>query len=473
MSEKVDYELYKAIGQNVPQISSTCWLGDQIPEKKLQAAINAYATGVNPAQVLAMIDTTVLGSCKEGILFTTSGMYVSIQYDAHFSCRYEDIVGVNVLVDSKQKSNDSVKDSKKTLIIRFEDGRSERIKWGAINKTPFKNLLSRTIQLKGSDHFSKNDKYVIIEDVDADTKLAYISVVTAFASLVKPINAQQLNRLYALMVRIKTNSEIRKVVLQQLGKEFDIDNLLEIINSSAQGSPSALKAVYVSIVKDILAVSGVLYEQFNEKENAFIDKISACAGLGSKEIRLIQESITKEQAYLSGTISEKEYMAAVSGIAASAAALGIPVVALYLSGSVVGLSAAGITSGLAALGLGGILGLGSMVTGVGVLVVLGMTAHWGVKKISGTGKERSSNQRDILLKAALKANENVISVLISDLSFLTDELIELADQNEVNAANVRELNAKLSILKMAFERSAEVRQETESSISKINEGNQK
>ena len=72
-----------------------------------------------------------------------------------------------------------------------------------------------------------------------------------------------------------------------------------------------------------------------------------------------------DEQILAGQISDSQIANHAKTLAAKASAVGMPIAAVYLSGSVVGLSASGITSGLAALGLGGVLGLSSMVTGIG------------------------------------------------------------------------------------------------------------
>ncbi len=470
MKNELNKKLLEVMHTYVPKISICSWVGDEIPHQKLQVAIDTYAQGVDPAQVLAMIDTTVTGSCKEGILFTTSAMYVSLFLSTSVSCKYQEIASTKVSgaykINSLTHSMSEVKDCKRKLHIQCKNDDEVIIEDETLNKTPFEKLISEIILLQETYEFN-DDKYIIIQDVDDDIKLAYISIISNFSNLTTPINAQQLNRLYALMVRIKTSPEIRKTVLQQLDKSENIDTLVSILETSACANKSALKAVYISMIKDLLLVSGIKYNQFDNAQNEFIKKILNHADLGKEEIDIIQTSIIKEQDFILGKISEKEYISALNNISAGAAALGLPVAALYLSGSVVGLSAAGITSGLAALGLGGILGLSSMVTGLGVLVALGGIAYHGVKKASESGKQKNISQREILLKAAAKANENVISALISDINYIINELVTLAEQNEINAERIKRLSIKIQILKQAFEQSAEKHQENEDSIALI------
>jgi hypothetical protein len=49
-------------------------MAGRLPPKKLSAALGSYASEIAPAEVLALIDTTVFGGAKEGVLLTENGM---------------------------------------------------------------------------------------------------------------------------------------------------------------------------------------------------------------------------------------------------------------------------------------------------------------------------------------------------------------------------------------------------------------
>ncbi|QSX39303.1 hypothetical protein [Shewanella cyperi] len=51
------------------------YIKPNIPAKKLNAAINSYASTVNPDRVLVLLDDTVFGGSKEGLLLTEDGIY--------------------------------------------------------------------------------------------------------------------------------------------------------------------------------------------------------------------------------------------------------------------------------------------------------------------------------------------------------------------------------------------------------------
>ncbi len=94
----------------------------------------------------------------------------------------------------------------------------------------------------------------------------------------------------------------------------------------------------------------------------------------------------------------------------------VPLVAIYLSGSVVGLSAAGMTSGLAALGLGGLFGLSSMVTGIGVVVVVGVGVYKLVRWMSGSEDRELGELRERLIQEVMRQLQATVNALIEDLN---------------------------------------------------------
>ena len=68
----------KYIKENLESLNDTLckvFISPNIPEKKLNNAIAAYAKDVVPNYVLGIVDTTLFGGAKEGFLFTGNKMY--------------------------------------------------------------------------------------------------------------------------------------------------------------------------------------------------------------------------------------------------------------------------------------------------------------------------------------------------------------------------------------------------------------
>jgi len=71
------------------------YVAPNIPENKLQNALGDYAPSLTPGDVLALFDATLMGSAKDGILFTADGIrFQNNPMEAAQEVRYTDIVEV-------------------------------------------------------------------------------------------------------------------------------------------------------------------------------------------------------------------------------------------------------------------------------------------------------------------------------------------------------------------------------------------
>ncbi len=83
---------------HAPQVG--LYVSPQIPESKLSNALDDYAGSVHSEDVLALFDATLMGSAKDGAVFTRDRMvFQNNDLQPPQEVRYEDIVQV----DSKRK----------------------------------------------------------------------------------------------------------------------------------------------------------------------------------------------------------------------------------------------------------------------------------------------------------------------------------------------------------------------------------
>ena len=423
------------------------------PATRIDKALKVLAPDVPQEHVLGLIDTSLGNSGKTGYLFTTAGIYVKEILDKESSyIRYNEIEKVEI---SERKS----KDCNRSLTIYFNDQRNcswmhERtISDSFVNKTPFMDFLNEVIVFVKQGLTAGTDKYLILEDMPDAFKESYITAAIAFANADHEINGQELNRLYSLMVRIKTTPELRQKMIQE---KLDMSDFPAALDQMEQHTDRLeLKVIYTSLAKDILVLSGTSTNHFDAQQRSCLDELKRRSGLTDAAIKLIQNNIELERDYISGKINDTQFTDGMKKLASGASAVGVPIAALYLSGSVVGLSAAGITSGLAALGLGGVLGLSSMVTGVGILVLAGVGIYKGVKTVLNHGDTKKATQAEKLRKAAEAANQKMISALIEDMNYLTEKISDLLEQQAVNQAMMKRLAAQFAKLKDAFKTSTE------------------
>ena len=134
----------------MPTNMDSFYLKDSIPSKKLNNALNSFASGLKKETVIGLYDTTVFGSSKEGILFSDTKFCSKDILEKPIKIWYDDIKSLEIHGDSED-------DSKKKLSIELFDGSKETITNIFINKTPLYDFLNEMIR------FHKEEKASNIE----------------------------------------------------------------------------------------------------------------------------------------------------------------------------------------------------------------------------------------------------------------------------------------------------------------------
>lgn len=107
---------------------------DDIPDKKIDNAIKKFAFGVDRTSIIGFYDTTVMGSGKNGYIFTDDKVYYLDTLEKPKKFWYNDIKTVKV-------TNTHKKDCDRILEITQYDGEKITISSSFVNKTPLKEFL--------------------------------------------------------------------------------------------------------------------------------------------------------------------------------------------------------------------------------------------------------------------------------------------------------------------------------------------
>jgi Tellurite resistance protein TerB len=302
------------------------------------------------------------------------------------------------------------------------------------------------------------EKTFTLEVRPEEVKVLYARVLALQSLVDGRLDPREIEYLYVFMSRIGLSSDSRDQVRQALATKdvspADVVRLVEEVISAVPDNPEEIAA---SMIKDMVQVSradNVVLPQ----EQASIE-LAAEAHFGERAPRVIElaeKTVKYEEALIDGKVSVGELETQVKEIVAVATAASVPITALFFSGSVVGLSAAGITSGLAALGLGGLLGLSAMVTGIGTVVVIGVTAYAATRWVLG-GKDRElARQREHMIQQIIKSHQGAIEDLAEDQSAIALKLAEYVSRSDQNEARLARLKDELQMFTAAL---AELRQE--------------
>ncbi|CCN38659.1 conserved hypothetical protein [Vibrio nigripulchritudo SO65] len=422
-----------------------------IADSVLNEAIGNFAISndkIKPSSIIGILDSTLLGNVKDGVLFTAKGIY----YKKHFSdsvfIEFNDIE--NVTLTGGDESDG------KSALLHLKDGSCKTLSLIAdCNVEQLARILS-TCSSEFSEYQEEN-VLVALNDMHEEVRVAYTKIVINMAYYDdNEVDADELAEILRLMTRLEFSSNSRLEIRSYLSSSGALEKTQSLVESlSLLCTPTELKALMVSLCKDLIHLKTVSSKHEKDKEHvvtsdfSFFNDHKHLFDVSSETIELICAAIKMDFKLLNEDTTNEQVEAEMKKLAAKAAAVGTPIAAIYLSGSVIGLSAAGMTSGLAALGMGGVLGLSSMATGIGIVVLIGVGTYAGVKMITGADEQNSNKRRELMLIAVNKQTQITISQLMEDIAYITDKLNQTILGHEDTKALAGKLMATLKQLTSA------------------------
>lgn len=428
------------------------WFGNLVPPKKRDAAIRAYAKGVNPERVIALHDATVFGGAGEGFLVTDAAFYCKAFCFADAEIRFEAID--DCLAGERTERFEE-------FVVLLKDGRRVTFKHPRLPApgapdlaAPMRRFFERVRSLQAAGAVAAEDRFVIVQDMSEEFRVTYLKMAV-FLSLAddNEVDAGELAEIQLLMTRLGLAAPARRQLWRFLSTPVGTPTgaLKELESLAPKGAWSVLA---LSLLKDLIGVSRRRRTGGVGATDGFVAWVAKQVGVSAEQLALIEQAVDFDEAVLSGNVKAKQLKVMGGALAAQAGAVGVPLVAIYLSGSVVGLSAAGMTSGLAALGLGGLFGLSSMVTGIGVVLVVGVGVYKLVRWMSGSEEKELAELRERLMQEVMRQLQATVNALIEDLNTLTQDVVELVRDTEIDQARLRRLAQEVNALTSALSRLA-------------------
>lgn len=430
------------------------WFGKDIPRKKLDGAIKSYAGSVNPDRVIALHDSTIFGGGGEGFLVTDAAFYCKGFQFTDAELRFENIerwtLGERTQLGEK-------------FVVELKDGGRVtfalmRMHGTTIGLEPMKMFIEGVLSLQATGALASEDRFVIVQDMSQEFRVAYVKMAVYLALADdNEVDAGELAEIQLLMTRLDLSPDARRQVWRFLSSPEGPPavTLRELESLAPKG---AWPVLALSLLKDLIGVSRRRRTGGVGASDPFVVWVGRKVDVNPEQLAFIEEVLAFDDAVLSGKAKASQIKSMGAEVAAKAGAVGVPLVAIYLSGSVVGLSAAGITSGLAALGLGGLFGLSAMVTGIGVVLVVGVGVYKLVRWLSGSEEKELAELRERMMQEVMKQLQRTVNALIEDLTLLTQDVVDLSRQGEIDQARLRRLAQEVSALTSALSRLAKRQQ---------------
>lgn len=435
-----------------------------IPEKKLNNAVKSFDYAGSVAHVVALFDNTMFGSGKDGLLFTGEQLIYRPSFSDPVKINYAMIEAVTHEIEFTGSKNDK---KVERVDIRQQGGGVVALK--DLLECDYAEL-ARVLQAatQSFEDFTEEAQFIAISEMSEALKTAYVKIIVNMAYANDgTIDQHEFAEILMLMTRLDLDSDSRLALRTYMSGAESLEPVQALIGALDAAVPAGqLRSVHVSLVKDLLnvhlSVGGKSLADFG-----FLREHRALLHVSDEEIDLALDVINNDRAMLKDDCTDDQIVAAIKVISAKAAAVGTPLAAVYLSGSVIGMSAAGMTSGLAALGMGGVLGMSSMATGIGVAILIGVGTYAGVRKLTGANELTRAKRRELMLHEIIKQTQRTLSLLIEDINYLTIRLNGLITTQGVQDEKIRKLTMLMAQMTAAGTVLANRSDEVQSSATKL------
>lgn len=135
------------------------YLQDDIPKKKLRGARESYVHYAEEETIIGLVDFTVLGSAKEGMIFTTEGIYYKEMFGTARHVAYADIRKIEIIERGKKECDDLL------LIYSNPEGTwDDKLETLFINKQSFAELIKEIVEAYPKEKALIGEMPIVIED---------------------------------------------------------------------------------------------------------------------------------------------------------------------------------------------------------------------------------------------------------------------------------------------------------------------
>lgn len=440
------------------------YVAPNIEDKKLNNAIKSFGFKGNPASVVAILDSTLLGSGKDGILFTGEQLIYRPAFSDPVSLTYNSIADVEYIEKLTGSKGDKLE---RSISITKQDG--SKISIAELVDCDYKKLTDVITSLsKDFDEYKEEKQLVPINEMNEALKIAYLKAVINMAYANDDlIDDKEFAEILLLITRLELTPDSRFVVRSYMASIDSLTPLEKLIAEIDNECPDGqIKSLHISLVKDLInlffSTGGKEITEFS-----FLSTNRSLLRVTDAEIELAVMAIKNDHNMLKEDFTDDQVVSALKELSAKAAAVGTPLAAVYLSGSVVGMSAAGLTSGLATLGMGGLLGLSGMATGIGVAVLIGVVAYKGVRKLTGANELDRTKRRELMLNEVIKQTQKTISLLIQDINHLTVKVNDYIVAHGTQDAQIKKLMSLMTQMTSAGSVLTEKSNTAQSSATKL------
>jgi hypothetical protein len=427
------------------EVGTTVYIAPDIVEKKLNNAVTAIAIGIDPSVVIAIIDTTILSSAKEGIVFTGDTMYYRGMFAKSVAIPFDTIGKTEYKITETKDEKGKVTTTK---IVDFFDKDGENIlhiENPAFKYDKLSDLIESIIAEGGEDgDFQTSQQGQQLKDMEMPIRMAYIKTVCNYLHHeTEGIDNKEYAEIISLIVRNEIDNENRFVLRQYImNKEEleDIGDLIKFLDSNVdEGSREGIR---LSLMQDVVKMFRIRETSKSDcdysrwSKDKFVVSLQKKLKVTDEQISFFLEKLQSDEDIIAKRQDDNQIKKTLGSLASKASLIGIPAAALYLSGSVWVFSG-GIMMMTGALGVLGPLAIGAAV---------GYGAYKGIQHFTGLNEIENNGKREMMLQGIIRNSQKSLNFLIEDVNFIAQKLSEELTKGQTTDILIQKLKTQLVML---------------------------
>lgn len=410
------------------------YIAPEIPEKKLVNACRYIGNEVSPGVVVGLIDTTLLGSAKEGFLFTGTDMYYKMMLEKPSSINYADIEKVECVKQEKKKSDGTIEVQEK-VSIENKSGDVHTYFFSSKNQV-IADILDGVIN--NTETIESSEQLIRLEDLSEDIKEIYMQIIINYLRADDDmIDNQEYKELMALQAKSNITTELSARLRDyrfQKDNQIETEVLIkELKESIANGS---IQNIYHALINDLILVKKSVADDWENDETFLYYK--NMLDITDKQVEFFLRKMKDDERIINERLDDNSVKKLANEMVALGGAAGVSLTALALTGGI----STGVWGGLIALGTAS---TGGMFLGLAAVAGLGYASYKGVKYFSRTSELEKYGIQSGMLQERIMLLQRSQGYLLEDINWTTEKIDKLVQDKDNIMENLEEIQQLMKL----------------------------
>lgn len=416
-------------------------------EKKLINACKTYGNNVDPMTVVGFVDTTILGSGKEGILFTGKEVFYKVAFGDVGSVKFDEVEKAEYIEQEITDSKGKVKKDTK-VNVTYKNGEDKTI--NQIDE--YNNKLFADVLIGISEEaevIDSTEQLVTLNDLGDEVITIYLKMIMNYLKEDDGIiDSTEYKELIGLMTRLNIKQEVAnqlRVYRLETGISEPSDDLIkQFVSKIPNGSK---EIICQSMVNDLLVIRKEIIDDW--KGNKDFIRYKELLDVSDEQVEFFIRKLKQDQAIIAEKIDDNTIKKTANELIAVGGAAGVSLAALTVTGGV----STGVWGGLLTLGMAS---TGGMIIGLAAIAGAGYASYKGIKYLSGTSEIEKYGIRMSMLQEKIKQLQLSQNFLLEDINWTSTQIAELIKDKETIMANFEKIQILVKTSKNLQKSSEEV-----------------